>query len=93
MGGLRWDHSNIYGGFATPRMHLKYSPNDIVTLRGSIGKGYRTNHVMAEYNYLLASSRQMIIDDDLDQEEAWNYGLSAALSIPIGDRTLSLNAE
>ena len=68
MGGLRWDHSNIYGGFVTPRMHLKYSPNDIVTLRGSIGKGYRTNHVMAEYNYL-------------------------ALSIPIGDRTLSLNAE
>jgi len=93
MGGLRWDHSNIYGGFVTPRMHLKYSPNDIVTLRGSIGKGYRTNHVMAEYNYLMASSRQMIIDDNLDQEEAWNYGLSAALSIPIGERTLSLNAE
>ena len=93
MGGLRWDHSNIYGSFTTPRMHLKYSPNDIVTLRGSIGKGYRTNHVMAEHNYLLASSRQIIIDDDLDQEEAWNYGVSAALSIPIGNRKLELNAE
>ena len=93
MGGLRWDHSNIYGGFLTPRMHLKYSPNDILTLRGSIGKGYRTNHVMAEYNYLLASSRQIIIDNNLDQEEAWNYGLSAALSIPIGERKLELNAE
>lgn len=21
MSGLRWDHSNIYGGFVTPRMH------------------------------------------------------------------------
>ena len=93
MGGLRWDHSNIYGSFATPRMHLKYSPSDIVTLRGSIGKGYRTNHVMAEYNYLLASSRQLIIDDDLDQEEAWNYGVSAALSIPIGERKLELSTE
>ncbi|MBQ6918649.1 MAG: TonB-dependent receptor, partial [Prevotella sp.] len=30
MGGLRWDHSNLYGGFLTPRMHLKYSPNDIL---------------------------------------------------------------
>lgn len=48
MGGLRWDHSNIYGSFITPRMHLKYAPNDIVTLRGSIGKGYRTSHVLAE---------------------------------------------
>ena len=93
MGGLRWDHSNIYGSFVTPRVHLKYSPSDIVTLRGSIGKGYRTNHVMAEYNYLLASSRQMIIDDDLDQEEAWNYGVSAALSIPIGERKLELSTE
>ena len=93
MGGLRWDHSNIYGGFITPRMHLKYSPTDILTLRASVGKGYRTNHVMAEYNNLLASSRQIIIDNDLDQEEAWNYGLSAALSIPIGERKLELNAE
>ena len=93
MGGMRWDHSNIYGSFITPRMHLKYSPNDILTLRGSIGKGYRTNHVLAEYNYLMASSRQIIIDDDLDQEEAWNCGLSAALSIPIGEKRLDLSAE
>ena len=93
MGGLRWDHSNIYGSFVTPRMHLKYSPSDIVTLRGSIGKGYRTSHVLAENNYLLASGRNIIIDNDLDQEEAWNYGLSAAFSIPIGDKRLELNAE
>ena len=93
MGGLRWDHSNIYGSFVTPRMHLKYSPNDIVTLRGSIGKGYRTSHVLAENNYLLASGRQVVIDADLDQEEAWNYGISAALSIPIGNKKLELNAE
>ena len=94
MGGLRWDNSNIYGSFVTPRMHLKYSPfGDVLTLRGSIGKGYRTNHVMAEYNYMLASSRQMVIDANLDQEEAWNYGLSAALNIPIGEKKLELNAE
>ena len=93
MGGLRWDHSNIHGGFVTPRMHLKFSPNDKLTLRGSIGKGYRTNHVMAEYNYLLASSRQIIIDENLDQEEAWNYGVSAVMSIPIGERKLELSAE
>ena len=93
MGGLRWDYSNIYDSFVTPRMHLKYSPNDIITLRGSIGKGYRTSHVLAENNYLLASGRTIIIDDDLDQEEAWNYGVSAALSIPIGEKKLELNAE
>ena len=93
MGGLRWDHSNIHGSFVTPRMHLKYSPNDLLTLRGSAGKGYRTIHVMSEYNYLMASSRQMLVDDDLDQEEAWNFGLSAALSIPVGEKRLDISTE
>jgi len=93
MGGLRWDHSNIYGSLVTTRMHLRYSPHDIVTLRGSIGKGYRTSHVLAENNYLLASGREIIIDNDLEQEEAWNYGISAAFSIPIGEKKLELSAE
>ena len=93
MGGLRWDHSNIYGGFITPRMHLKYSPNEVITLRGSIGKGYRKSHPLVENNYLLASGRIIYIDGDLDQEEAWNYGISAAFSIPIGEKKLELNAE
>lgn len=93
MGGLRWDHSSIHGGFVTPRMHVKYSPNSLLTLRGSMGKGYRTNHVMSEHNYLLASSRQIIIDDQLDQEEAWNFGASALLTIPISGRKLELSAE
>ena len=92
MGGLRWDHSNIYGGFVTPRVHLKYSPWDILTLRGSIGKGYRTTRVLAENNFLLASGREVVIDD-LEQEEAWNYGISTVLSIPIGDKKLELGAE
>ena len=93
MAGLRWDYSNIYGGFVTPRMHVKYSPSEVVTLRGSIGKGYRKSHALAENNYLLASGRIIYIDGGLDQEEAWNYGVSAALSIPIGEKKLELNAE
>lgn len=93
MGGLRWDHSSIYGGFLTPRMHLKYSPNGFLTIRGSIGKGWRTVHPLAENHYLLASGRHVVVDPDLDQEEAWNYGLSAALSIPVGEKKLELNAE
>ena len=68
MGGIRADHSDIYGTFVTPRAHIKYAPDDWVNLRVSVGKGYRTNHVLAENNYLLASSRKVKIDNDLDQE-------------------------
>ncbi len=93
MGGLRWDHSSLWGGFVTPRMHVKYSPSNVIILRGSIGKGYRTPHILAENSYLLASNRQLSISENIGQEKAWNYGISAALKIPIGERTLELNAE
>lgn len=93
MGGLRADHSSVYGTFVTPRAHIKYAPNEIVNLRASVGKGYRTNHVLAENNYLLASGRKVLIDDNLEQEEAWNYGLSSSFYIPVFGKTLNLNAE
>lgn len=92
MAGVRIDHSSKYGTFVTPRFHLKYRPADWLSLRASAGKGYRTVHALAENNYLLASGRQLVIDD-LEQEAAWNYGLSAALDIPLFGKTLKVNAE
>lgn len=92
MAGLRADHSNIYGTFFTPRFHVKYMPHEIVSLRLSAGKGYRTVHALAENNYLLAGGRTLIIDP-LRQEEAWNYGASAALNLPLWGKTLKVNAE
>ena len=61
MPGVRWDHSSRYGGFFTPRLHVKYSPNSIVTLRTSVGKGYRSPHALAENVSLLASGRDIRI--------------------------------
>ena len=92
MAGLRADHSSRYGTFVTPRFHLKLTPNEIVSLRLSVGKGYRTVWALAENNYLLASGRQLVIDD-LKQEQAWNSGISSSFYIPILGKTLKLNAE
>ena len=93
MAGLRGDHSSEYGFLVTPRAHIKYNPNDFVHFRLSAGKGYRTNHVLAENNYLMASSRKVSIADHLDQEEAWNYGASISGYIPLFGKTLNLNLE
>ena len=92
MAGMRIDHSNVYGTFVTPRAHVKWVVNDILTLRASAGKGYRSPHALAENNNLLASGRQLIIDD-LKQERAWNYGLAANTYIPFFGKTLKFNAE
>ncbi len=93
MPGIRWDHSSLYGGFFTPRLHVRYSPWEMLTLRASAGKGYRTPHPLAENTTLLASGRTVIVGTDLQQEEAWNMGLSAGLHLPIKGKTLELNAE
>lgn len=93
MPGIRWDYSSRYGGFVTPRLHIKYTPWDVFTLRASAGKGYRSPHALAENVSMLASGRTFLSDSKLKQEEAWNYGISAALNLPIGDKNLELNAE
>ena len=93
MGGIRGDYSSMHGFFVTPRAHVKYNPNEFINFRLLAGKGDRTNHVLAENNYLLASSRKVKIAGDLDQEEAWNYGASISSYIPLFGKTLNLNAE
>lgn len=92
MAGLRVDHSSRYGTFVTPRFHLKLTPAEFVSMRLSAGKGYRSVHALAENNFLLASGRQMVVDD-LEQEQAWNYGISSSFYIPLFGKTLKLNAE
>ena len=92
MAGLRADHSNLYGTFYTPRLHLKWMATDWVTLRLASGKGYRSPHALAEHHYLLASGRHLDIAAE-QMEEAWNNGISAAFYVPLGEQTLKLNAE
>lgn len=92
MPGVRYDISSEYDGFFTPRLHVMYAPAEFVTFRASAGKGYRSPHALAENTPLMASGRSFH-SDILRQEEAWNYGISAAFHIPVSDKTLELNAE
>ena len=93
MGGIRGDFSDLHGFFVTPRAHLRYSPHEWVTLRASAGKGFRTAHVLAENNFLLASSRQIHIAENLEQERAWNTGFNVTFHVPIGNRELTIAGE
>ena len=93
LGGIRADYSTIHKWFVTPRLHVKYDVAKWLHLRASAGKGYRSAYVFPENSYLLASNRKFKIAEDLDQESAWNYGLSAQFYIPIGDEELTFSAE
>lgn len=93
MPGLRWDYSSVFGGFWTPRLHIKYTPWQAFTLRASAGKGYRSPHAIAENVNLLASGKAFIATERIRLEEAWNAGISASLRLPIADKELEVNLD
>lgn len=93
MAGLRGDYSSLHKWFATPRVHVKYDVTSWLSVRASAGKGYRNTFILPDNSYLLASSRQWHVADDIKQESAWNYGISASFTIPVAERDLSINAE
>jgi len=74
--GFRADFYNNKQTFITPRLHLKYNLNENNTLKVSAGKGYRTTNVLSENMGILASSRKFILNEQINPEEAWNYGVS-----------------
>ena len=92
MGGVRGDWSSLYKWFITPRFNIRYSPIESLTLRASAGKGYRTVFPWAEYNYLLASSRALVVDN-LNQETSWNYGFNIDYQLYINSESILFGVE
>ena len=74
--GIRVDNHNTMGTFLTPRFHLRYTPIEKSTVRLSFGRGKRVANIFAENQNLFSTSRIINIEDNLESEDAWNYGIS-----------------
>jgi outer membrane receptor for ferrienterochelin and colicins len=81
--GLRGDYHNLYGAFATPRLHVRYAPWEKTAIRASVGRAQRTANIIAENMGYLASNRNFLIYGDstnkaygLNPEVAWNSGVN-----------------
>lgn len=92
MAGLRHD-TDFTHRFLTPRVHIKYTPADWVSLRLSAGRGVRFFRTMAENFNLLATGRTVLIKSEDGYEDAWNYGITASFNTLLGGRSLKINAE
>jgi outer membrane cobalamin receptor len=81
--GFRIDHNNLYGWFATPRLHARYQLLPKTTLRLSAGRGQRTANIFAENTSAFVSSRKVapVAPNNnkaygLNPEIAWNGGIT-----------------
>ena len=76
-----------------PRLHFKYNITKNSAFRLSGGRGFRTTHIFAENSQVFASSREVVIQDQLNPEVAWNYGATFTQKFKMFDREGSFNID
>ena len=97
--GLRVDTHNRLGTFITPRLHIRYTPWEKGSLRGSFGIGRRAANIFAENQRLFASSRTIrLVQNEgniygFDAEKAYNYGVSFIQGFTLFDRPGDISVD
>lgn len=91
--GVRGDHHNIYGGFVSPRVHLRYALNESTVFRALAGSGQRSPTVLVDNQSMMASSRAFLFPIStsegiygLEMEKAWNMGVNLTKSFTLDYR-------
>ncbi len=81
--GLRADYNSLYKWLVTPRVTVKYNFTDNLILRMAGGRGFRAANVITDNIGMLATGRQIYIENDLKIEDAWTYGGSFSYYFPL----------
>ena len=97
--GVRLDIHNRLGTFVTPRLHLRYLPQENTIIRLSIGSGRKAANIFAENQTLFGTNRRLNIIDSggliygLNPEKAWNFGLSISQIFNLFGRGANIIAD
>jgi outer membrane receptor for ferrienterochelin and colicins len=91
--GIRADAHNLYGMQYTPRLHMRYNPKKLTTLRLSAGRGFRVANIFIDNQSLFASSRKVIINEKFKPEIAWTYGISLTQKFNLFSNKSSINFD
>ena len=74
--GSRLDYNNLHGWLFTPRANIKFDLTERLILRASGGKGYRSSNLIADNLGVLSTGRLIKMDNHLDIEQAWTFGVN-----------------
>ena len=91
--GLRGDHHNLYGNFASPRLHVRYSLAEETSIKLVAGRGFRTANVFMEQLGSWASNRRWDIQEDLAPEVATNVGVNLISKFRLNSRAASISLD
>lgn len=92
--GARIDYHNLFGWLFTPRVNVKYEPVTGSVIRFGGGRGMRTPNIITENVSALASGRPFeIFGTGIQQEQAWNVGLSYSQALLLFDRGATFSVD
>lgn len=76
LSGIRLDHYADHGLIPAPRLSLKYKPSQWTTLRSNFGTGFRIVNLFTEDHAFVTGQREVIIEEELQPEESYNFSLN-----------------
>ena len=97
--GLRFDTHNRLGNFFTPRFHIRYTPWNLGSLRGSFGIGRRAANLFAENQQFFGSSRAIQLEGNgglvygFEPEKATNFGISFLQGFTLFERSANFSID
>lgn len=93
LGGLRLDHYDSHGFIPAPRLNLKFKPSDWTTLRSNFGTGFRIVNLFTEDHAFVTGQRDVVIEEELQPEESYNFSLNLNHVYTIGQSQGMLDVD
>jgi len=93
LGGLRVDHHIEHGFVYAPRFSVKYSPNNLTTLRASAGTGFRVVNIFTEDHAALTGSREVVFNEDLNPEQSRSITASIEKIFTFGVNPMTISID
>lgn len=93
--GFRGDYHTRAGFQFHPRVHARFvlDRHEKTILRVAAGSGFRVPNILTENQSLLASSRNIIFQEQPTKEILWNYGLSLTQKFNLWNREGSFSVD
>lgn len=83
LAGYRYDYDRNHASVHSPRLAWKWAPDELNTLRTSLGTGYRVVNLFTEDHAALTGARQVVIKQKLNPERSYNANLNYVRKIVI----------
>lgn len=91
--GSRYDYHSEHGHIFSPRLNVKWSPNQDNILRLSAGNGFRVVNLFTEDHAATSGDRQVIIEEKLNPEKSFNVNLNYQKFINFSKGFVSLDGS